>query len=45
LVSCVDGRHGCSARAALKAAGVETRREEQNRNRLLNNRMRAKDVP
>ena len=34
-----------SARAALKGAGIETRREEQNRNRLSNNRMRPRDVP
>jgi hypothetical protein len=55
LISCVDGgqargagqqRPGsCSARAALKGAGIETRREEQNRNRLSNNRMRPRDVP
>ena len=48
LISCVNGMGrsgGCSSRAALKQAGIETRREEQNRNRLTNNRMRPRDVP
>ena len=42
LLACV--RLDCSSRAALKEAGIETRREERNRNRLSNNRLRAVDV-